>query len=77
MDVDGANTIILGDGFTSDGIKAYRHNWNDILITFDGYDDTLIIKNYCINENARNFTLVFADGTVVEAAAKNSPLRTI
>ncbi len=77
MDVDGANTIILGDGFTADGIKAYRHNWNDILITFDGYEDTLIIKNYCINENARNFTLVFADGTVVEAAAKNSPLRTI
>ncbi|MCX4375867.1 MAG: hypothetical protein OSJ61_06810 [Lachnospiraceae bacterium] len=77
MDVDGANTIILGDGFTAEGIKAYRHNWNDILITFDGHEDTLIIKNYCINENARNFTLVFADGTVVEATAQNSSLRII
>lgn len=76
-DSEGANTIMFGDGFTADWIKAYRSNWNDLLITFDGFDDTLIIKNYCINKNARNFTLVFADGTVVEAAAKDSPLRKI
>lgn len=73
----GANTIMFGDGFTASGIKAYRSNWNDLLITFDGFEDTLTIKDYCINENARNFTLVFADGTVVEAAAKDSPLRKI
>ncbi len=73
----GANTIMFGDGFTASGIKAYRSNWNDLLITFDGFDDTLTIKNYCIDKNARNFTLVFADGTVVEAAAKDSPLRKI
>lgn len=66
----GANTIMFGDGFTASGIKAYRSNWNDLLITFDGFEDTLTIKDYCINENARNFTLVFADGTVVEAAAR-------
>ncbi len=77
MDSEGANTIMFGDGFTADGIKAYRSNWNDLLITFDGFDDTLIIKNYCVNKDARNFTLVFADGTVVEAAAKDSPLRKI
>lgn len=76
-DSDGANTIMFGDGFTASGIKAYRSNWNDLLITFDGFDDTLTIKNYCIDKNARNFTLVFADGTVVEAAAKDSPLRKI
>lgn len=76
-DVEGANTIVFGDGFTASGIKAYRYNWNDLLITFDGFDDTLTIKNYCIDKNARNFTLIFADGTVVEAAAKNSPLRKI
>lgn len=76
-DSDGANTIMFGDGFTASGIKAYRSNWNDLLITFDGFEDTLTIKDYCINENARNFTLVFADGTVVEAAAKDSPLRKI
>lgn len=77
MDSEGANTIIFGDGFTAEGIKAYRTNWNDLLITFEGFEDTLTIKNYCINEDARNFTLVFADGTVTEAAAEGSPLRTI
>lgn len=76
-DSDGVNTIIFGDGFTAAGIKAYRSDWNDLLITFDGFDDTLTIKNYCIDRNARNFTLVFADGTVVEAAAQDSPLRKI
>lgn len=76
-DSDGANTIMFGDGFTASGIKAYRSNWNDLLITFDGFDDILTIKNYCIDKNARNFTLVFADGTVVDAAAKDSPLRKI
>lgn len=77
MDSEGANTIMFGDGFTADGIKAYRSDWNDILITFDGSEDTLTIKNYCISKEARNFTLVFADGTVVEAADQASPLRTI
>jgi Ca2+-binding RTX toxin-like protein len=77
MDSEGKNTIIFGDGFTAEGIKAYRSNWNDLLITFEGYEDTLTIKNYCINEDARNFTLVFADGTVTEAAADGSPLKTI
>ena len=77
MDSEGINTIMFGDGFKADGIKAYRSNWNDLLITFDGYEDTLTIKNYCINEAARVFTLVFADGTVVEATDRNSPLRTI
>lgn len=77
MDSEGNNTIIFGDGFTAEGIKAYRTNWNDLLITFEGFEDTLTIKNYCINEDARNFTLVFADGTVTEAAAEGSPLKTI
>lgn len=77
MDSDGENTILFGDGLTADAIKAYRSNWNDLLITFDGLDDTLNIKNYCINEDARNFKLIFSDGTIVNAADKNSPLRTI
>lgn len=77
MDSEGKNTIIFGDGFTAEGIKAYRSNWNDLLITFEGFEDTLTIKNYCINEAARNFTLVFADGTITEVAAYGSPLKTI
>lgn len=77
MDSEGVKTVMFGDGFIAEGVKAYRSNWNDILITFDGFEDTLTIKNYCISKEARNFTLVFADGTVVEATAQNSPLRTI
>ena len=77
MDSEGVNTVMFGDGFIAEGVKAYRSNWNDILITFGGFEDTLTIKNYCISKEARNFTLVFADGTVVEATAQNSPLRTI
>lgn len=77
MDSEGLNTIMFGDGFTASGIKAYRSNWNDLLITFDGFDDTLTIKNYCISKDARNFNLIFADGTVVDAADQSSPLRTI
>lgn len=77
MDSEGVNTVMFGDGFIAEDVKAYRSNWNDILITFDGFEDTLTIKNYCISKEARNFTLVFADGTVVEATAQNSPLRTI
>ncbi|MDE6788586.1 MAG: hypothetical protein K2J47_04610, partial [Ruminococcus sp.] len=77
MDTEGINKIIFGDGIRAEGIKAYRSNWNDIQLTFDGSEDTLIIKNYCIDENARNFILIFADGTVTEAVAQDSPLRTI
>lgn len=77
MDCDGKNMVLFGDGCKADAIKAYRSNWNDLLITFDGLDDTLNIKNYCISENARDFNLVFADGTIVNATDKGSPLRTI
>lgn len=58
-------------------MKQLAEDQETILITFDGFEDTLTIKNYCISKEARNFTLVFADGTVVEATAQNSPLRTI
>lgn len=77
MDSDGSNVIIFGDEIYASQIKAFRYNWNDLLITFAGLDDTLLIKNYCINEEARSFKLIFADGTVVYATAGNSPLKTI
>lgn len=77
MDSDGDNRIIFGEGLESSKIRAYRSDWNDLLITFDGLDDTLTIKNYCISEAARSFRLIFADGTAVNATDINSPLRTI
>lgn len=77
MDSEGNNILLFGDGLSADSIRAYRSDWNDLLITFDGADDTVKIKNYCINDKARNFTLIFADGTVMAATDKDSPLRTI
>ncbi len=77
QDNEGENTIVFGDGLTAESIKSYRSNWNDLLVTFDGHEDRLKLKNYCVNENARGYKLVFSDGTVVDAAAKNSPLKTI
>lgn len=77
MDSDGSNVIIFGDKLYASQIKAFRYNWNDLLVTFAGLDDTLLIKNYCINENARSFKLIFADGTAVYATAGNSPFKTI
>lgn len=77
MDSNGNNTIIFGDDIFSDGIKAYRENWNDLLITFEGLADTLVIKNYCIDEAARSFKLIFADGSVYDADDEESALRSI
>ncbi len=76
-DNEGMNTIIFGEGITAESVKAYRSNWNDLLITFEGSEDTLVIKNYCINDAARNFSFIFADGTVTEATGADSPLKTI
>lgn len=77
MDSDGTNTIIFGDDIFSGGIKAYRENWNDLLITFDGLTDTLVIKNYCIDEAARSFQLIFADGCAYAADSEDSALRNL
>ncbi len=77
QDNEGENTILFGDELTAESIKSYRSNWNDLLVTFDGHEDRLKLKNYCVNENARGYKLVFSDGTVVDAVAKNSPLKKI
>lgn len=77
MDSEGTNTIIFGDGLPSSGIKAYKNNWNDLMITFESIEDSIIIKNYCIDENARNFKLIFADGAAFYATDSDSVLKKI
>lgn len=76
-DNDGKNIIFFGDGIQSKDIKAYRSEWDDLLITFGGLEDTLILKNYCANEKSRNYQLIFADGNIVYATDDDSPLKTI
>lgn len=73
----GEEILSVQDNITDSDNYVTGSGWNDMLITFDYSEDTLTIKNYCISKEARNFTLVFADGTVVEAADQDSPLRTI
>jgi Ca2+-binding RTX toxin-like protein len=77
MDADGKNRIIFGDGITAAGIKAYRTNWNDLTLTFEGLESTLTLRNYTVTDDAKNYDLIFADGTVVNALDADSPLRTI
>ena len=78
-DLEGSNTIIFGDGIKSDKIKVVRDNWNDLKIYLTGENsgDSLIIKDYCINEEARGFKLIFEDGLVQKATDKESILRTV
>lgn len=77
LDKDGVNLIVFGDVFKSDDIKAYRYNWNDLLVTFDNLEDTIILKDYCIDENARGFRFIMEDGAIFLAADNNSPLKQI
>lgn len=76
-DTEGKNTIVCADGLESTKIKAYRLDWNDLLIVFKGTETSIVIKNYCINEDARGFRLIFADGLVEYATASVGVLRTI
>ena len=62
-DSEGINTISFGNGLNLEAMTAYRTNWNDLTITFDGTDDRLVIQGYFSSENNRNFNVTFADGT--------------
>lgn len=69
------NTIEIHD-FNPNQIKAYRTNWNNLTITFENSEDSIVIEGFCIAEANRNFYLVFDNGTKLDADAKQSPLRT-
>lgn len=73
-DVEGNNTIVFGDGITKDNVIAKRSQWDDLRVAVDGYEDTLTLKDYCTNKAARNYLLVFSDGTIVDITDKKSPL---
>lgn len=77
IDVSGKNTIIFGDGLESNMVKAYRSGWNDLLITFTNANDTITLKNYCVDKNSRKYKLIFPDGYVGAATDQDSILRKI
>lgn len=63
IDSKGINAISFGVGLLKDAITAYRHNWNDLMITFEDVDDKLIIQGYFGSESNHNFEIRFAVGT--------------
>ena len=75
-DGKGVNTIEI-NGYTQRQMKAYRTNWNNLTITFEGSDDKLVIEGFFNSEADRNYYLTFYGGSKVHATASDSPLRTI
>ena len=63
--VGNVDTILLGDGITSDDIKFERKG-DDLELTITGADDKLTVKNYFWNDSTeyRVERIQFADGTV-------------
>ncbi len=83
-DSEGINTIEINEYSLSD-IKAYRTNWNNLTLVFDGtgetalnndYADKIIIEGFFVSENNRQFYLSF-NGSFVYATDSLSPLRTL
>ncbi len=71
------NTISFGTGPTEDAMTAYRHNWNDLMITFEGIEDKLIIQGYFSSESSRNFEVRFADGTRYAYDDAENPIKQV
>lgn len=77
IDSEGINTILFGAGLTEDAMTAYRHNWNDLMITFEGVEDKLIIQGYFGSESNRNFEVRFADGTRYAYDDAENPIKQV
>ena len=76
-DSEGINTISFGNGLNLEAMTAYRTNWNDLTITFDGTDDKLVIQGYFSSENDRNFNVTFADGTRYAFDDTENPIKQV
>lgn len=77
IDSEGINTILFGTGLTEDAMTAYKHNWNDLMITFEGVEDKLIIQGYFGSESNRNFEVRFADGTRYAYDDAENPIKQV
>ncbi len=77
IDSEGINTISFGAGLTENAMTAYRHNWNDLMITFEGVEDKLIIQGYFGSESNRNFEVRFADGTRYAYDNAENPIKQV
>jgi Ca2+-binding RTX toxin-like protein len=66
------DTILLGEGISLSDINVYQYN-NDLLITINGTEDTLLVSNWFYTPYGKSYYKVenieFADGTQLNAAA--------
>ena len=58
-------------------MTAYRHNWNDLMITFEGIEDKLIIQGYFGSESNRNFDVRFANGKRYAYNSAENPIKQV
>jgi Ca2+-binding RTX toxin-like protein len=81
-DADGvgnsADTILLGNGITTTGVKLTRSS-DDLIISLVGRDDTLRVQSYFNTDGNSNYALEnlkFADGTIWDYATVKANLDT-
>ncbi len=77
IDSEGINTISFGAGLAEDIMTAYRHNWNDLMITFEDVEDKLIIQGYFGSDSNRNFEVRFAGGTRYAYDDAENPIKQV
>ncbi len=61
----GENVIRFTDGISVEDLKMSHYSSSSVKIAFDGIDDVLILKNYKDGDEYKNYTMEFADGTVI------------
>jgi Ca2+-binding RTX toxin-like protein len=61
---DTADQVRIGTGLASTGI-SYSRQTNDLVVSFDGTTDQLVIGNFLLGSQYRVETLVFSDGSTI------------
>ncbi len=77
MDYKGNNRIIFPELLPEDITSFYPTGGNNAVLTIDETGDQLTIQNFCANQSYRNFTLEFADGTMISVEDELSPFLNI
>ena len=61
----GNDTITFTEGFNAEDIHFYSDNDNNVLIEFDGIDDSILMENVIGGSNGSDKVYKFSDGTVL------------
>jgi len=58
-----SDTVLLNSGISSDDVKL-AVNWENLVLSVDGVDDTLMISNFFLETNYQIERIQFADGMI-------------